>query len=80
MYPCSGDAEPELYGRGVPGVGRTGGWWEGYTGYYPAMSQGPIFSIFSLRSPTHGQMKAFPNVSMRFPEMGPDMASDMTQN
>ena len=32
-----------------PGWWRTGvaGWvyWEGYTGYYPAMPQGPIFSI-----------------------------------
>ena len=43
------------------GVGR-----EGYTGYYPAMLQDPIFNIFSLKMPTHGQMKAKSAYLMRF--------------
>ena len=28
--------------EGVPGVWELGGWEEGYTGYPPALSQGPI--------------------------------------
>ena len=47
-------------GRGVPGVvGMVGGSGRGYTGTPPNQSQGPIFSIFKVRGPTHGQMKAF---------------------
>ena len=50
------------------------GYWvgagEGYTGTPPGMLQDPILSIFSLKGPTHGQMKGFYMVFMRFPRMG----------
>ena len=43
----------------------------GYTGYYPASSQDPIFNIFKAKGPTYGQMKAILEVSMRFLRKGP---------
>ena len=53
---------------GVPGVGwdREGGW-EGYTGTPPDYPPGPIFSLFLVNEPTHGQMKAILDILMRFP-------------
>ena len=51
---------------GVSGVGSWVGGWEGYTGTQPQPSQGPIFSIFKVKGPTYGQMKAILEVSMRF--------------
>ena len=46
------------WGGGVPGVVRDGWVREGYTGYPPRPSQGPIFNIYLKAGPTHGQMKA----------------------
>ena len=39
-------------------------------GTQPGPIPGPIFNIFRLQGPTHGQMKAFSEVSVRFPRMG----------
>ena len=41
-----------------------------YTGTPGPTLQDPYFSIFSLKAPTYGQMKAIPLYSMRFPRMG----------
>ena len=62
--------------EGVPGVVGLGWAGEGYTGYYPALSQGPIFSIFKAGSPTYGQMKAILSGLMRFPEIGSRIDQD----
>ena len=64
---------PGRVGGGVPGVWDDGVAGRGYTGYYPATSQDPILTIFSLRSPTHGQMKGLSEVSMRFLRKGPEL-------
>ena len=40
-----------------------------YTGYYPAPSQDPIFSIFKAKGPTHGPVKAILRYFMRFPRI-----------
>ena len=45
------------------GMGDRVGAWEGYTGTQPDTLLGPIFNIFSLKARTHGQMKAFLEVS-----------------
>ena len=55
--------------RAVRGCTRGGDrWegWEGYTGYYPGTLPDPYSSIFKVKGPTHGQMKLFLEVSMRF--------------
>ena len=63
QYVYSGD---QRWG-GVPGV--VGLWVAGwvregyYTGYYPGLIPGPIFSIFKVKGPTHGRMKANSEVS-----------------
>ena len=49
-----------------PGWWDTGVGWVGYTGYYPGTLPDPIFNIFRLKDPTHGQMKAFLRFIMRF--------------
>ena len=49
-----------------PGYGMDGWGWEGYTGTQTQPSQDPYLAIFSLEGPTHGQMKAKYEVSMRF--------------
>ena len=56
------------------------GGWRGYTGTLPSQSQGPILTIFSLEGPTHGQMKAISQVSMRFPRKGPRIDLELTSN
>ena len=68
-----------------PGWGGTGVGLEGYyTGYYPVTSRTPYLVIFSLRDPTHGRMKPFLEVSMRFLRydlrMDPESTSEWTQN
>ena len=52
--------------------GGADGWVVGgaIPGYYPPTLPVPIFSIYLRLSPTHGQMKAFSGVSMRFPNKG----------
>ena len=68
-----------VVGRGVPGVGH--GWvgtGEGYTGTLPSPSQYPYFSHILALSPTHGQMKAYFMVLMRFPRKGQEWVPDMT--
>ena len=59
---------------GVPGVGYDG-WVAGgaIPGYYPATLQDPYLTIFSLKMPTYGQMKAFSVYSMRFLRYGPEL-------
>ena len=69
--PCGSDTEPELYGRGVPGVGRWVGAGEGYTGTQPRPVPGPIFSILGYR-PYPRPNEGYSEVSMRFPRYGPD--------
>ena len=67
----SGPVTVRWVGEVYPGWGRTG-WVPGgaIPGTTQAPSQGPIFSIFQVIDPTHGQMKAFLVNSMRFPRMG----------
>ena len=60
------------------GGGMTGGREGCYTGYPAGPSQDPYISIFKAGGPTHGQMKAFPEVSMRFLRYDLRMTSDMT--
>ena len=61
---------------GVPGVWDEGGWLGGCLGglyrYPPDQSQDPYIHIFKAKGPTHGQMKAFLDYSMRFLRLGPD--------
>ena len=53
---------------GVPGVvGMWVGTGEGYTGTQPPNIPGPIFNHILKIDPTHGQMKAFFMILMRFP-------------
>ena len=63
-----------------PGYGRTGGAGRGYTGYPPGPSQGPIYLIFKVKGPTHGQMKAFLDPAMRFLRQGLDKGPEKVQN
>ena len=62
-----------------PGYGT--GWVRGGAIPVPSLrpSQDPIFSIFKAEDPTHGQMKANSQVSMRFPRKGPDMVLELTR-
>ena len=57
-------------GRCTRGVG--GRWVAGWAipVPYPYTIPGPIFTIFLALSPTHGQMKAFLEVSVRFLRKG----------
>ena len=68
-------------GRGVyPGYGT--GWVLGgyYTGYYPGTLQDPNLVIFSLKVPTHGQMRAILMLFMRFLRMGLEWVLEWVQN
>ena len=74
------DAGSRGRGEVYPGYG-TGGWvGRAIPVPHQTSSQGPIFSIFKVKSPTHGQMKAIPSYSMRFPRLGPRMRLELTQN
>ena len=53
-------------GEGVPGVWDVVGGLEGYTGTLPGPIPGPIFKLILETGPTHGQMKAFLDILMRF--------------
>ena len=59
-----------------PGCGRTGVGLEGYTGTHPGPIPGPVFSHIPEIVPTHGQMKAFLEVSPGFSDKGPRLTSD----
>ena len=52
----------------------------GYTGTQTQPSQDLIFSIFKAKGPTHGQIEAILEVSMRFLRYGLKIDPDMTQN
>ena len=69
-------------GRGevYPGYGRWEGGWEGYTGYPPRPSQGPIYSQIQPQGPTYGQMKPFFRGFLRFPRYGSRIDLELTQN
>ena len=54
-------------GRGVPGVVGTGWGREVLYRVLPSTLPGPIFSIFKVKGPTYGQMKAILRHLMRFP-------------
>ena len=58
-------------GGGVPGVVVWLGWaGRAIPGTTHMTLQDPYLTIFSLKEPTHGQMKAFYEVSMRFLRYG----------
>ena len=62
---------------GVPGVGWDLGGYLGGLYRYPSQAiPGPIFHIFKAKRPTHGQMKAFLEVSMRFLRIDLRLTSD----
>ena len=67
-------------GEVYPGYGMAGWVLEGYTGYYPPAIQDPYLVIFSLKTSTHGQMKAFFEVSHEVSEIrvqiDPELTSD----
>ena len=72
---------PSRWGDGVPGVvgyGWVGG--EGLYRYPDPASQIPYLVIFSLRGPTHGQMKAILIHFMRFLRYGLILDPELTQN
>ena len=58
------------WGGGVPGVVGLGGSVGGLYRYPGPPSQDPIFSIYLVLDPTHGQMRAILVSMMRFPRMG----------
>ena len=59
-------------GRGVPGVGRTGGPGGVLYRVLPQDRPRTIFSLFLRQVPTYGQMKAILSIMMRFPIKGPE--------
>ena len=61
----------------VEELGGSGGVLPGYT--HPAIP-GPIFNIYLRLSPTHGRMKAYLRLMMRFPRKGPRMGPIWPQN
>ena len=54
-------------GGGVPGVG-VAGWVPGRAIPVPSPygSQDWLFTVFKVKDPTHGQMKGFSDIFMRF--------------
>ena len=70
--------------EGVPGVVGPGGYLEGLYRYYPRTIPGPVFShILEARPylrPNEGLLCLIYEVSQIWPQMGPDMASELTQN
>ena len=54
------------HGAGVPGVGRWVGREGCYTGTPPVRSQDWLYTVFKVKGPTYGQMKAILDIMMRF--------------
>ena len=65
---------------GVPGVWDEGGWWEGLYRVPTQPPPGPILSIFSLKVPTHGQMKVNLRLFDEVSQIDLRLTSDCTQN